>query len=353
MRTTLQLIALMALTGGLLLSAAAPAAEITALSAEATVSVTPVTSGTPGETVTATEILGTNVASLPLQPVAQHVAVGEEAAASVAGQVADPTTVTTANPEDLSINFALSSIDEAIAHRGQATLTETRTIVLDPNDLGGELPGTQVELIGTFFIDGALAILTENAGQDLTGTEIMVSVTITAASGDADPNEVFAGTITYTGTTGADATRTITGDLTALTTLDTQFALETPWFDTVNTLLIIASGVDYRFPAVVGEDVVLSITIELDCHNTPGGTAVAGILGTPLDTIVDVLSLVQDSLAAQEVQSKLLAARADANAAALTAADTEPCGCCPMVGFGTLAVALTLTVTGWVRRRPL
>ncbi|MBN2445302.1 MAG: hypothetical protein JXO22_01150 [Phycisphaerae bacterium] len=336
-------------------------AEITAISGLAKASVTEVVGGVSGavdEDILAYPDITTN---LPLQVVAQLVAVDDDAAASAAGQFADPLTLDQANPEEFAVSLALSSAAAETRYTADVWLSESRTVTMHPSEVGNNAAGAQVTLIGTLFVDAALAIFGVDSTQDLTGAGIELRIRVfktpLAEDGEDDPNRpftageaVFDGTVELVGGTGGAAIVNPIGDFPGSQLFFANLSALVPEFGAVNVLAIPAIEIDYNYAVTVEETFELTSVFEVTAKCLPDGTAVTAILGTPTEALVDVLGVTQGEMAAKEIQSLLLRERETPSGDPVVAGDealaTDDDQTDTATGFCfPVAVAMLLTLT--------
>ena len=256
-------------------------------------------------------------AELPLQVVARLVSpealdgdLGEEAAASVGAQLADPTTVTTPNPEEFAINLALHSISPHISYQAQAISRETRGVLYSPGELSlFSAEGDEASLTGRLFLDGALTIFATQADLDLTGAYARLRVTVVKRVEGQSDETVFSGQVELAGTTGGDVDVNVEGDFPTNRLVLTDLSITSIIFNTFRVLVLPNITIDYPFTAVVGEEFTLEATVTVEAANLPDKTGVAVILGTPTDTLTQVIDLTLDTQTASEFVSKLVSER--------------------------------------------
>jgi hypothetical protein len=328
-----------------LLLAAPLRAEITALSARASAELVEFVGGVAGDPNAASSQHPSD--PLPLQVVAQRLADTEDAAGSVAGQFSDPTTSGSTDPQEFAASVAFSSTSAEVRYAGATKLEEIRSIVFSPAEVNGRANGAQVNLVGTLFFDAVLGLLTDTKGQSLTDVDVTLHVNVVrrpagASSGDPNADVVFDGSLSYRGASNGTATVSTSGDFPSSVVFAADFGALLPEFGNVNVLVLPKTQVNYTYTAIVGEPFELVATVELTGANQPGGTAAVGLLGTPLTSLIDVITATRGAATAQQLQAKLLQERAQPTGQAVL----SDCGCSGTQGLGACTLTSLTGVLG-------
>ena len=288
------------------------AAEISSIAGYTQAEVTEFRSGVEGDTDRATESYPGTSAELPIQVVARLVSSGflggnalEEAAAAVAAQFADPRTVSSPNPEEFAINLALNSVSENIYYQGRAISRETRGVLYSAGELGVlATEGTEVSLTGRFYLDGALALMAVDATRDLTGASVTLNVTVVQRAEGQEDVTVFSGAVTLSGDVDGAASVAAAGSFPTTRLVLTNLGIISSEFAAFHALIIPNIAIDYSYTATVGQEFTLEATVEVTATNLPDECGVAAVLGTPTDTLTQVIGLTQGT----EVASKTVTA---------------------------------------------
>lgn len=315
-------------------------AEITAIAGFTQAEVTEYRSGAEGDTDRATESFPGTAAALPLQVVARLASVltGEEAAAAVAAQFADPTELSQANPEEFAINLALNSISPNIRYEAQAISRETRDVLFSAGELGlFSSTGDTEELIGRLFLDGAMTIMAVDPDADLTGAFVRLRVTVVrSVAGEADQT-VFTGTLELSGATGGNATVVAEGSFPTDDLVLTDLSLISDDFAAFAVLIIPSITIEYTYTAIVGQPLTLQATVEVEAANVADETGVAAIIGAPTDTLAEVIGLTQGELVAGKTLTALENEReSPSGAPAFPQAQPTLLPLCGIMGFESL-----------------
>ncbi len=252
--------------------------------------------GEEGDTDRATELFDGTAGTLPLQVVAQLVSSDpdEEAAAAVAAQFADPRELAQPNPEEFAINLALNSVSPNIRYEAQAISRETRDVLFSPGELGlFSNEGDVVNLTGRLFLDGALVLLAIDPTHDLTGAYVRLRVTVVQSTEGQEDQTVFSGAVELRGTANGDATVVAEGDFPTTQLLRSDLAIVSEDFAAFQVLIIPDITIDYTYSATVGVPFTLQATIEVEAANVADESGVAAVIGTPVDTLSQVIDLTQ------------------------------------------------------------
>ncbi|MFQ5805998.1 MAG: hypothetical protein ACE5I3_06065 [Phycisphaerae bacterium] len=281
-----------------MLAALAPpaTAEITSIAGFAQAEATEFRSGAQGDTDRATESFPGTAAALPLQVIAQLVSSdpNEEAAAAVAAQFADPRELAQPNPEEFAINLALNSVSPNVRYQARAISRETRGVLFSAGELGAlSEEGDTVDLTGRLFLDGALTLLAVDPNKDLTGASVLLRVTVVQSSEGQQDQTVFSGAVELRGTTGGDATVVAEGNFPTTQLIRTNLAIISQDFAAFHVLIIPNITIDYSYSATVGQPFTLRATVEVEAANVADESGVAAVIGTPTDTLTQVIGLTQ------------------------------------------------------------
>lgn len=291
---------LSAALGVMLAAFVAPAwASITAIRGEVRASVVALTGGLAGEFDESADTFPGTRDTLPLQVLAQlSTTEPDPAAAAAAAQFADPTTVSTPNPEEFALQLSLNSLDASLAYEGSATATETRDILFEAGELSlTSEDGQEVTVAGRVFVDGALAVYAASTDTDLSGAEVRIAIRVN----QVDVGEVFAGSVALLGDGANNVRLSAGGSFPTNRLVLSNLSQLSPDFQTLYVLIIPRLQIPYSFTATVGTPLTLETNIEVTGKNLPDGVGIAGILGTPTDTLNQVIGLTVDFATAKQV----------------------------------------------------
>jgi|GEM_PF-1295058 len=257
----------------------------------------------------------------PLQAVARLVAAERAAAGAVAAQLADPRTSSGLSPEEFAFSLTLNSLSSTVYYSAEATANEVRQVRLLFGDVGLLPPGARVTLRGRLYLDGALALFAVPAARDLSGAELKLHVSITQRLEDEQPQTVLEGELHIAG--GPDQTVTVTtsGDFPTRGVFDADLAALDEELGVLRVLSFPDLMLEYPYAAVIGGMVELRARLEVRAANLPGGVGVAAILGTPLDTLPEIIALTRDERAAKQMATAIERQRTDPGGDSLESPD--------------------------------
>jgi hypothetical protein len=271
-------------------------ADITSIAGFAQAEVTEFRFGVQGDTDRATESSPGTAIAFPLQAVAQLVSSdpNEEAAAAVAAQFAYPGEQGQPNPEEFAINLALNSVSPNIRYECRALSEETREVLFSAGELGlFSNEGDAADLIGRLFLDGALTLLAVDPTHDLTGAYVRLRVTVVQSAEGQDDQTVFSGAVELRGTTNGDATVVAEGDFPTTQLVRSDLSIISQDFAAFHVLIIPNITIDYPYSAIVGQPFTLVAAVEVEAANVADESGVAAVIGTPVDTLSQVIGLTQ------------------------------------------------------------
>jgi len=284
-------------------------------------------------------VLPIQVAAFLFNSEASGGVLGEEAGASVGAQFADPRTVTSPNPEEFAINLALHSISEQISYQAQATASETRGVRYSAAELGLLLAHNQAATVtGRLFLDGAFTIFAASAETDLSDSYVRLRLTVVKRVAERDDETVFTGELELNVAADGAAAVSAAGAFPTNHLVLTDLSLTSVHFDVFHVLVLPNLTIDYTFRTVPNEDFTLEATLEVSTANVPGGAGAAAVLGTPTDSLTQVIDLTLDRRSSSDFVSKLNSERANPTGkAAFTEHDLSPLlPACGLLGFEML-----------------
>jgi hypothetical protein len=259
------------------------------------------------------------------------------AAAAVAAQFADPLDLLTPNPEEFAINLTLNSVSDQKSFTATATSKETRSVLFSEGEIMADsLDGDSELLGGRLFLDGALAVFAADSGRDLSGAFVRLKVKVEQISQDGTRQAVFDGAVELNGTTGG-ADVGFAGDFPVDTLVLSDLGLLSQDFATFRLLVIPNITIDYSYTATVGVPFELEASVVVEAANLPNETGVAAVIGTPTDTLDQVIGATQGTPLATKVINAVTSERdAPTGVAAFPATSLSSLGLCGPLGFGAL-----------------
>jgi len=284
-------------------------AEITSLAASVSAFIQEFNYGQATRIDQAEDQFSPTAGALPLQVLARLTQVDQLAAGSVAAQFADPRTLPGPNPEEFAMSLALNSLGPDTSYAAMASIEEVRTVRFDSAEVGGRPSGSTVRLRGRVYLDGALALFAARTIEDLTGVNVGVTVTITAEMEGRDPRQVFFGKLSLAGGPNFQVISDVAGDLPTAGILENDLAETDPNLRVFQVLVFPNLVIDYPYQAVVGKPLVLRAVVQLEASNQPNGIGVAAVLGTPFQTLEEVIGTTAGEAAAKQMADTLRAER--------------------------------------------
>lgn len=284
-------------------------AEITTLAGSAEVVIQELRNGQLGQRTGVLETFPGTANTLPLRVIARQFTDEPNitAAAAAAAQFADPRESTQPNPEEFAVNMTANSFTPGVAYDCRAVLTEERGVRILSSEVNRAV-GQLVGLTGRLFLDGALAIYAGEGERDLSGASVRVSVTIDQLRPGQNSQRVFSGSIELTGQPGGRVGVSAEGAFPVATLVLTDLSFVATEFGTFQMLIIPEISIDYDYDAIVGEEFTLRAVVEVAMVHPAGGVGAAAVLGTPTETLNEVIGLTQGQQAAakfvQAVQSE-------------------------------------------------
>ena len=287
-------------------------AEVTSIAGLTDVTVQQYVSGQPTTQDHASDAYPEPNGLLPLQVVARLLEEQDEsAAAAVAAQFADPLASTGLNPEEFAINLALLSISKTVRYTGRAKTQETRGIVYAASDFPGHETGDTLMLTGKLFVDGALSIFSPRAARDLTGAQVYLKITVVKQVEGHEDEAVYNGRVGLEGGPNGSVKQVAGGDFPTLTLIRSDLAVFVDDFDVFELLIIPRLTINYNYPATIGQPFSLQVTVEVDAANAEDEVGVTAIIGTPVDSIQEVIAAAQGQSAATKTINALTNERAN------------------------------------------
>lgn len=349
MQDSRTILAAVVFVGGLHLVSTVAHGEITSIAGSATVELVALSNAVETERDEAYDAFPDTRDTLPLQVVAQLYPPDNDAAAYVAAQLTDPLDEDANRPADFAINLSLNSFDPNVSYTAAAVTEETRSITLSPAETETAL-GRPVDLVGRFYLDGALVIFADPNKVDLSSAGIEVTVTVTQKEPDEEPREVFRGGLDLLGQADGTFVTNARGALprTNISIIDlTEFGGEVEPFTIVTIPGVI---IEYSYRATVGQPFELVARVDVAASNGPDIGTIA-LLGYPFSGWQDVLTYTEPEPVAGEIITAIENERAEPTGTPAFPAATAPL---PLTACGLFGVEalLPIGVLGVWRIRP-
>lgn len=309
-----------AVCGAAVLTGATSApAEITTITAALEANVTELVGGQSGSTDTSVESFPGTSATLPIEALAGLGDFSGEFAADAGGRSAatfsDPTLPDDPNPAEFGVEAVSYALDPSYAYDGDASATETRTIVLSPTELGVPALGDERLTVSTAFVEGAVLVWSDDAERNLTGLAAEFAFRIVQVDTNGE-TVVFESELTVTGQPAGEVSlvrssvldATLGGPevLAGVGGSDTQDVVDSlAAIGRVHVVLVPAQSVQYAYFATAGEEFELRAEVTCRAVNLPGGTGAAAVFGRPFAGLEFALAPFTDQAKAAEIQAVL------------------------------------------------
>ena len=293
------------------------------------------------------EIFPDTSSDLPLQIVGGLAASGSEIAhARAAAQFADPRELNQPNPEEFAINLALYSSTPNTRYEARARASETRDIIFQPGELAEAVEGEPVLVFGRVFIDGALAIFAVDAGRDLLGAHVSLSVRVVKES-ETSSQTVFAGSVEINGGLAGTVFVSATGQIDTSTLILSDLSPVSDDFGVFHVLIIPNLDIVYSYEASVLEEFELHATVEVLANNVEQSMGVAALVGSPTDSLKQVIEATTGTNAATKMLAALEQERA--NPTGVAAFPPPPPPVPPLCGLFGIEALAGLALIGGMR----
>lgn len=328
-------------------------ATILSFTGSASVTIRELVDGSLNQTASDAGDFPTN--DLPVQVVTRVTStdLSNPSAAAAAAQFADPSELSTANPQEFAINLTLNSVTPKVRYESTAVTSETRRVVFRAGELGRfSTDGQTRRVTSRLFLDGALAIISVIPGRDLTGANVTLKANITRRVDGAADETLFDGAVTLAGAENNGTKTLADGAFPTGRLILTDLSLFSANFQAFRVLIIPNVRIDYQYDVIVGQEFDLIATVTVDASNVPDNVGVAAVIGTPVQTLTEVLTATRGAATAKEVVDGIESERANPTGepAFESAAPTTLGGVCGVLGFESL-LGMALIGGAALRRR--
>jgi hypothetical protein len=284
-------------------------------------------------------------APLPLQAVAGIVVNGEDAAALGGAQFAEPIPEAP-NPEEIALNLTCDSLSPELSFVATGSVGETREIIFSSEETGRPT-GTRAGAVGRLTLDGALAIYATDAGTDLSGTEVSLFIHIEQRDGPEGDVKLLSGQLLLVGLSGGEVRLEAAGDFPTTTLILTDLTASVDELGVFYVLIIPNVVVRYDYETIIGTPFTLDLKTEIVVHNLPNGVGAVGMLGSPTDSLLDVMGSARGPAAAAKMLDAVQREREHPTGPPAFPADVGFQGC-GVIGLEATAGLLGLTMVGCV-----
>jgi hypothetical protein len=145
---------------------------------------------------------------------------------------------------------------------------------------------------------------------DLTGVSVQLRFAVTKEVPGQDPQQVFLGTMELTGGADRNVAATHEGGFPTAGIFTTDLSSVDSQLGVFRVFVFPNLAIDYPYDVVVGEPFALRATVSVAAQNMPGGIGVAAVIGTPFDSLNQVITLTQGTQTAAKLVNAMKQERA-------------------------------------------
>ncbi len=260
------------------------------------------------------------------------------------------------NPNDVGLDLAAFSENQASSWFVEGIVNETRTIVIHPADVGlNRKVGDPAIARSRIVLSGVLIIAFEDIARDLTGTEVKFSLNLSKHQQDETAASLLQGEIVFSG--GPDGKATIssaTGVFEGAFLPIVDFLGGLHGLPNVQSVPLAGMQLPYEYPYIVGEPFDLDLTVSSQIRTIPNGVGAAAVFGLPPDGIASILSRVKKDDSGAEM-TDFIAEHVDTTGTAYVGAPVAPlllpfCGVLGIETLGALIAGVAIVTTRRRRR---
>lgn len=263
-------------------------------------------------------------------------------------------------PNDVGLDLAAFSEDDATGWFVLGTANETRRIVLRPNDVAtGQVLGTAQRTRGRVILSGVLLITALDMAKDLSGVEAHVQIRVNKVSIGVLPTTLLEGEVTLAGGPGGSVTiARATGAFEGLFLPVVDFSGTVPDLPLARAVLFAGLELPYEYDVDLGQPFELDLAVSSRLLSTSGGTGAAAVFGLPQEGLGSILQRIKQDDRGQQL-SNMIAQQVDTtgvtyanggSSAGLSLVNLFPL--CGAVGIGSIGMLLmSCFLVGAMRRR--
>lgn len=290
----------------------------------------------------------------------------EDGEVPAAGQVVailhEPNLTGSGRPNDAGLDLGAFSDDDFSSWIVEGTVTEVRTLVLHPADIGGDVRrGSRTRVEGRVVLSGVMLITADEVGKDLSDVNVRFRFHVIQRSPDHDPVEVLAGLLVLAGDANGVASITeVSGAMAGAFLPVIEFPNFIEALPVVQAVPFTGLEFPYTYDVVVGEPFDLELFVEATLHTTPDGTGAAAVFGLPQEGIASVIERVKEPDLGKQL-TDMIAREVDTTGEAYKNGGGTIVGpspflfpACGLMGFettGLAAVAIACFLWGHIGRR--
>jgi hypothetical protein len=207
--------------------------------------------------------------------------------------VHDPRVEGAVPPDDIGVDLASFSIDGRTTYLLTTKGSETRTVVLKPEDVGTR-PGPTHRVRSLLSLAGAFVVVSEESLPDLTGMKLEMKLRI-LKGGSILP--LIQGGATWTGGPNGALILSTSGAINPfwLVNFNLLDSITTHHLGFARTLVFPSLPFVYEYFATVDEAFDLTLELEVIVETSPGNHGAAAVFGKPQRALGDILEDVLES----------------------------------------------------------
>lgn len=261
------------------------------------------------------------------------------------------------NPNDVGLDLGALSDDPFISWFVEGNATETRTIVLNPAEVGADLlVGTAHRARSRVILSGVLIITSTQSTRNLSGVEATIQLRVTRRRLGLLPDTLLEGEVILAGGPGGSVSITrADGAFTGLNLSVVDFSGVIPGIPLVQALPFTGLGLPYDYDFAVGVPFDLELSVSSRMRTIPDGVAAASVFGVPQEGLAAIFESVEGDDRGRRL-SDTIAQHVDTTGAAYVEGDSAPPGplllpFCGLMGIETMG--LMLIGAGWMAGRSM
>ena len=207
------------------------------------------------------------------------------------------------NPNDVGFDLGAFSDDTITTWFVRGDVDETRTMQLNVSDLAPDAtPGALYKAKNRVLLSGVMLLTAATAGQDLSGSSVRLSVTLTVhQEGRADATPLT-GEVTLAGIENGDAqVQNAQGIMSGLFLPIVDFTNQIPDLPVVRAITFAGVNFPYEIEIIVGQPFDLELQTRSEINILPGGIGAASVFGTPQEGLANVIARVKGNDSGQKL----------------------------------------------------
>jgi hypothetical protein len=197
-------------------------------------------------------------------------------------------------PNDVGLEVSGFGDDAQTRWYAKGTVVETRSVSVSPLEVGLEFAnGDAVILRSRLLLSGVLLLTAAKTGDNLTGTEVRLHLSISRLNESSNPSPEVVGQVTLRGGPGGTATVDRIGDFEAVDLAVTDLNILVPGLPLVKAVFFTGVEIPYEYEATVGEEFQLELIVSGTLETQAQGTGGAAVFGVPQLGLEQVLQRVR------------------------------------------------------------